>query len=148
MTYSDLDLYARDNPVIRLGLAQVDFINEVASQLRTLREQAGLTQKQMGQLVGVSQPRIAQIESGKPDAAASLEQIAAYAFHCERVARIGFEMANRSALPSDPVAADPAQFADIPVREFARPGPYAANASQEEEPGVPMEAAKAFGTKG
>jgi transcriptional regulator with XRE-family HTH domain len=141
MTDSDLDLYARDNPVIRLGLAQVDFINEVASQLRTLREQAGLTQKQMGQLVGVSQPRIAQIESGKPDAAASLEQIAAYAFHCERVARIGFEMANRSALPSGPIVDLPLQI-EIKYHGFEGRDPDVSSASEEEEPGVRMEPAK------
>lgn len=145
MTDSELEVYARGNPVVRVGLAQVQFINEVASQLRTLREQAGLTQKQLGRLMGVSQPRIAQIESGKPEAPASLEQIAAYAFHCARIARIGFEKASPFAHAGESVAAGPVQVAGIKPYGFGRVGPYASGLAPEEQPGVPMADAKALG---
>ncbi len=83
MSGIDLQALARDNPTIALAMAQVEFIRSVAKFLREMRVNRGLSQASMAKLLGVSQPRIAQIESGKPGNAASLEQIAGYAYHCD-----------------------------------------------------------------
>jgi transcriptional regulator with XRE-family HTH domain len=83
MSGIDLRALARDNPTIALAKSQVEFIRSVAKFLREMRVNRGLSQARMAKLLGVSQPRIAQIESGKPGDAASLEQIAGYAYCCD-----------------------------------------------------------------
>ena len=82
MSGPDIEALSREDPRIALAVAQVEFINAVASQLREMRKSANLQQARMAELLGVSQPRIAQIESGKPGDAPSVEQIAAYAHFC------------------------------------------------------------------
>jgi transcriptional regulator with XRE-family HTH domain len=82
MTGLDLDSLAQDHPAIASATAQVRFIHEVAKLLREMREEVGISQTEMALHLGVTQPRISQIESGKPGNPASLDQIAAYAFHC------------------------------------------------------------------
>lgn len=67
----------RANATVKLG-------NQVARLLRACRTESGLSQAAMALKLGVSQPRIAQIESGKPGNLPSIEQIADYAFHCRR----------------------------------------------------------------
>lgn len=73
-----VDLVEND-PAFAAGTAVVRLVGEVARGLKRLREQAALSQKQMGARLGVSQGRISQIESGLLDHAPNLETIARYA---------------------------------------------------------------------
>lgn len=77
------------NAAIDRATAVVEFGNEVARLLRTFRTESGLSQAEMAKRLGVTQPRIAQLESGKPGNLPSLEQLAEYAFHCGRSLSIG-----------------------------------------------------------
>ena len=53
--------------------------------LRTLREDAGLTQRQIGALLGISQPAVSQIETGGDGItwATVLRYLTALGFHIE-----------------------------------------------------------------
>jgi transcriptional regulator with XRE-family HTH domain len=81
MTGLDLEELGRQNPVIACATAVVKVVNAVAKLLREFRAKSGLSQAEMAAKLDVSQPRIAQLESGKPGNVPSLEQVAEYAFH-------------------------------------------------------------------
>jgi transcriptional regulator with XRE-family HTH domain len=102
MSGPDIDALSHESPRIALAIAQVEFLNAVASRLREMRKSASLQQAAMAELLGVSQPRIAQIESGKPGDAPSVEQIAAYAHFCGKT----FVLAVRDSQNSPRVAAE------------------------------------------
>jgi transcriptional regulator with XRE-family HTH domain len=85
MTGIDLEKLAKSDPAVALATAIVKLINQAASLLRSFRTEKGLSQTEMANLLGLSQPRIAQLESGKPGNAPSLEQLAEYAFHAGKV---------------------------------------------------------------
>jgi transcriptional regulator with XRE-family HTH domain len=80
----DLEELGRQNPVVACATAVVKVVNAVAKLLREFRAISGLSQAEMAAKLDVSQPRIAQLESGKPGNAPSLEQVAEYAFHTGR----------------------------------------------------------------
>jgi transcriptional regulator with XRE-family HTH domain len=84
MSGIDLKKLAQDDPEIARGKAVVDLTNEVARLLRKMRLHRDLSQAEMADALRVSQARIAQLESGKPGNAPSVEQIAEYAFRCGR----------------------------------------------------------------
>jgi transcriptional regulator with XRE-family HTH domain len=88
MTGIDLEQLGKSEPAIALAAAIVKFGNQVASLLRSFRAEKKLSQMQMAELLGVSQPRIAQLESGKPGNAPSLEQLAEYAFHAGKAVTV------------------------------------------------------------
>src|SRR5512133_3641937 len=52
------------DPTFRQAFEQRRLVHEVAIVVRSMREQAGLTQAQLAKLVGVSQPMIARMERG------------------------------------------------------------------------------------
>lgn len=52
------------DPEFRHAFEQRRLVHEVAIVVRSMREQAGLTQAQLAKLVGVSQPMIARMERG------------------------------------------------------------------------------------
>ncbi len=81
MIGSDLKKLAKDNPAIARATATVNVINQAANLLRRFRIDSNQSQTEMADKLGVSQPRIAQLESGKPGSAPSLEQIADYAHY-------------------------------------------------------------------
>ena len=81
MTGLDLKELGKKNPEIARATAIVAAVNRAATLLRDFRSKRGLSQADMAGKLGVSQPRIAQLESGKPGNAPSLEQLAEYAFH-------------------------------------------------------------------
>ncbi len=84
---NNLDRLAKSNPAVTVAKSQLQFIRDVAKKLREMREEKQLSQARMADLLGVSQPRIAQLESGRPGDAPSLEQIAAYAYYCDSEAK-------------------------------------------------------------
>jgi transcriptional regulator with XRE-family HTH domain len=81
MSGFDLTDLAKSNPAVARAKAVVDVVNQAAGVLRNWRSKHGLSQAAMAEKLGVSQPRIAQLESGKPGNSPSLEQIAEYAHH-------------------------------------------------------------------
>jgi transcriptional regulator with XRE-family HTH domain len=88
MTGLDLEKLAKSDPTVALASGIVKFVNQVAALMRGFRAQTEMSQARMAELMGVSQPRIAQLESGKPGNAPSLEQLAEYAFHTGKVLSI------------------------------------------------------------
>ncbi len=52
------------DPEFRHHLEQRRLVHEVAIVVRSMREQAGLTQAQLAKVVGVSQPMVARMERG------------------------------------------------------------------------------------
>jgi transcriptional regulator with XRE-family HTH domain len=86
MNISGIDLEKLGNEIPRIASAGavVELGNQVANLLKRLRIESEFSQADMAAKLGVSQPRIAQLESGKPDNLPSLEQIAEYAFYCGR----------------------------------------------------------------
>ncbi len=64
---TDFDEYVEDmikkHPSLKEGLKRANRAWDVAFQLISLREKAGLTQKQLAELVGTKQSNIARIES-------------------------------------------------------------------------------------
>lgn len=81
MTGNSLNDLVKSNPTVARANSIVNLINQAAALLRSFRANSGISQTEMAEKLGVSQPRIAQLESGKPDSVPSLEQIAEYAFH-------------------------------------------------------------------
>lgn len=62
-----LDVYLGmqlEDPEFRHHFEQRRLVHEVAIVVRSMREQAGLTQAQLAKMVGVSQPMIARMERG------------------------------------------------------------------------------------
>lgn len=81
-----LDQLAREDRGFAADVALAEFVGEISASLKSMRERAGLTQKQLGESIGLSQGRISQLESGLVDHAPNLETIATYAVACgERV---------------------------------------------------------------
>ena len=76
MTGIDLKELEKKNPKIARARAIVAAVNGGAKAMRDFRKKSGLSQAQMAAKLGVTQPRIAQLESGKPGNAPSLEQLA------------------------------------------------------------------------
>jgi transcriptional regulator with XRE-family HTH domain len=87
----DLEVLTRENVTVAVAKAQVEFIRSIGTRLRELREECHFSQTDMAKRLGVTQPRIAQLESGRPGDAPSMEQIAAYAYYCGRTASAFFE---------------------------------------------------------
>lgn len=81
MSGFDLTDLTKSNPAVARAKAVVDVVNQAAGVLRGWRTKHGLSQAAMAEKLDVSQPRIAQLESGKPGNSPSLEQIAEYAHH-------------------------------------------------------------------
>jgi transcriptional regulator with XRE-family HTH domain len=81
MTGLDLKELGKRNPAVALATAVVVAVNRAAALLRGFRSKSGLSQADMAGKLGITQPRIAQLESGKPGNAPSIEQLAEYAFH-------------------------------------------------------------------
>ena len=79
----DMEKFAEESSTIALAKCQVEFVHLVAQSLREMRRQQSISQAAMAKHLGVSQARIAQIESGRPGDEPSLAQIAAYAFVCD-----------------------------------------------------------------
>lgn len=52
----------KEKPHLKEGLEKADQAWDIAFQIRDLREKAGLTQKQLAELVGTKQSNIARIE--------------------------------------------------------------------------------------
>jgi|SRR5215217_1986397 len=71
-----------DTPRTDQTIAAYELVQTLAGQLRQYRRQAGLSQRQVAEAVGVTQGRISQIESGLTDEAPNLEMIARYATAC------------------------------------------------------------------
>jgi transcriptional regulator with XRE-family HTH domain len=88
MSVVDLKALKERNPNIARAAAVVALQNGAAALLRQFRSDSGLSQAALAEKLGVSQPRIAQLESGKPDNAPSLEQMADFAFQCGRTITI------------------------------------------------------------
>jgi transcriptional regulator with XRE-family HTH domain len=131
----DLDLLAREYPNVAVAQRQVELINQVASVLRAMRKYARLTQADLAVALDVKQPRIAQIESGRPADAPSLHQIAAFAARC------GFDINFEShpATAAQPASAVPASAAPAP----ASPAPPASAPSWLASLGAPAAATPA-----
>lgn len=58
-------------------------LQDVVAGLKRMRQRAGLNQTEMAKVLGITQGRVSQIESGLADHAPSLEMIARYAAVCE-----------------------------------------------------------------
>ena len=71
-----------DDPRTDQTIAAYELVRTLTAQMRALRRRAGLSQKQLGEAIGVSQGRISQIESGLPDEAPNLDMVARYAAVC------------------------------------------------------------------
>jgi DNA-binding XRE family transcriptional regulator len=56
-----------ENPVLAEAALRQEFATVSSVLIRRSREAAGLTQAELARKVGVSQPRVAQLESGSPD---------------------------------------------------------------------------------
>jgi transcriptional regulator with XRE-family HTH domain len=80
MTGIDLKELGKKNPKLARARAIVAAVNSGAKAMRDFRKKSGYSQAQMAAKLGVTQPRIAQLESGKPGNAPSLEQLADAAF--------------------------------------------------------------------
>jgi transcriptional regulator with XRE-family HTH domain len=63
------------NPAFRFHYEQRKLVHEVAVAVRAMRKQAGMTQVQLANAVGVSQPMIAKIEKGIEQRAPRWEMI-------------------------------------------------------------------------
>lgn len=65
----DLDIMMekvlKKKPHLKEGLEKADQAWDIAFQIRELREKAGLTQKQLAELVGTKQSNIARIEDAE-----------------------------------------------------------------------------------
>jgi transcriptional regulator with XRE-family HTH domain len=72
---------AENDQIVALAGSIVRIVNEAAGLLRRFRLEKGLSQAEMASRMELSQPRVAQLESGKPGNAPSLEQLAEFAFH-------------------------------------------------------------------
>ena len=57
------DKLLKNNPSLEEEFTQADQAWEIAIQISKLREQAGLTQKQLAHLVGTKQSNVARLES-------------------------------------------------------------------------------------
>ncbi|HEY1560194.1 MAG TPA: helix-turn-helix transcriptional regulator [Caulobacteraceae bacterium] len=68
-------------------VAAVEFVRSVAGLLKNMRERAGFTQRELGRMIGLSQGRISQLESGLMDYAPNLETVALYANACDESVR-------------------------------------------------------------
>ncbi|MDE2362588.1 MAG: helix-turn-helix domain-containing protein [Hyphomicrobiales bacterium] len=93
---------------VRRAQATVELVNEAAGFMRRARERAGLKQAQLAQMMGVTQARIAQLESGKPGNAPALAHIADYMFFCGGAESFGLRSAeadSRLHEEADPLAA-------------------------------------------
>jgi phage repressor protein C with HTH and peptisase S24 domain len=64
------------NTLVSLQHGQMTAVDSIASRLARARERAGLTQQQLGNLAGVSQSTIGNIEAGLRQSRGSLPQIA------------------------------------------------------------------------
>ncbi len=69
---------SRKHPSLKEGLERADRAWDIAGQIYTLRQKAGLTQRELAKLVGTKQSNIARIESAdyKSYSRKSLEKIA------------------------------------------------------------------------
>lgn len=84
MSGANLKELEKNNLIIARATAVVEMVNQAASLMRRFRSEKNVSQAEMAAKLGVSQPRIAQLESGKPGNAPSLEQVAEYAFLLDR----------------------------------------------------------------
>jgi transcriptional regulator with XRE-family HTH domain len=78
----NLKALAAENPAIAVAVGQVEFVREAAKLLHDAREDAELSTTQLAESIGVSTARIEEIESGKPNCAPSLVEIAGIAHRC------------------------------------------------------------------
>lgn len=65
---TNFDKYVQDKvkkyPFLKEELRKADLALDIAGQVYSLRKKAGVTQKELANLMGTSQPNIARIESG------------------------------------------------------------------------------------
>jgi transcriptional regulator with XRE-family HTH domain len=110
----DLDLLASEYPNVAVARRQVDVIVQVSKILRTMRKASNLSQADIAAALEVKQPRIAQIESGRPADAPSLNQIVAFALRCGFEINIEARPATSSGMAAAAVSATswPAAHAD------------------------------------
>ena len=78
----DVRTRARRDPQMRIAVQTVEAINRAAELVRTLRRSKNLTQKELGTMLGVSQARISQIESGSVENSPSIEVLSDIAGRC------------------------------------------------------------------
>jgi transcriptional regulator with XRE-family HTH domain len=111
-----LDEIAATNPELASlkTKAMVHYIAMESSYLvRSMRERAGLTQKQLADGLGIAQSRIAYLESGKSTQGPTLGTLLRIAFICNQQIVIGDERGG----------AEPAKVASLQKPEKARQGP-------------------------
>lgn len=82
MSFDSFARAARKKPHLKLAFARVEGARRMAETLAAVRREARLTQKQLGKLLGVSQARISQVESGLLDHAPSIDFACAFAAAC------------------------------------------------------------------
>ncbi|WP_367715823.1 helix-turn-helix transcriptional regulator [Nitratireductor sp. GISD-1A_MAKvit] len=82
MSFDSFARAASKKPHLKLAFARVEGARRMADTLAGLRQEARLTQKQLGKILGVSQARISQVESGLLDHAPSIDFACAFAAAC------------------------------------------------------------------
>jgi transcriptional regulator with XRE-family HTH domain len=82
-------------------VAAAEFVRTAARSLKAMRERADLTQSQLGEMIGLTQGRVSQLESGLMDHAPNLETIALYADACGESVRL--EASGEPQVEADPM---------------------------------------------
>jgi len=85
-----LNELAMQDPEYGPTAAVFDTVQAVCAGLKRMRLRRGFGQGELGRILGVSQGRISQIESGLVDHAPSLDMVARYAAVCGERLEIGF----------------------------------------------------------
>lgn len=100
-TFSEVIGPRLKSPAFRRAYEQRRMVQEVAVAIRRLREEVGLTQEQLGGLIGVSQPFIARLERGKDPRAPQFDTLSRIATALGR--RLEVVFAERRANPEAPI---------------------------------------------
>ncbi len=101
-TTQDVDLFSLEGDALaekfgttkeQLEEAQavLQLVQSAAKRIKTMREHKGMSRAALGELLGVTEQRVAQLESGTLRNAASLKTIAKAAYHLDCVSYINFE---------------------------------------------------------
>lgn len=95
-----LESLAREHGGFAADVAAAEFVRTAARALKAMRERAGLTQSRLGEMIGLTQGRVSQLESGLMDDAPNLETIALYADACGESVRL--EASGEPRVEADP----------------------------------------------
>lgn len=102
-TLADVKRERLKDPEYRLEWKIYDIAVEIGRIASQMRQRAGLTQAQVAEKMGVSQPVIARLESDQPERMPTLATFARYANACGYQVEIGFRPRRDNRNGDDPL---------------------------------------------